>query len=121
MVENVKRVVKMSKGQELSTENRNLLSVAYKNVIGARRASWRIVSSIQQKEESKGNEAQVELVRRYRDKIEKELTEICGEVTDLLTTYLISSAVTGESQVFYHKMLVPSDVVLCGLLLIFPW
>ena len=120
MVENVKRVVKMSKGQELSTENRNLLSVAYKNVIGARRASWRIVSSIQQKEESKGNEAQVELVRRYRDKIEKELTEICGEVTDLLTTYLISSAVTGESQVFYHKMLIPSDVVLCGLLLIFP-
>ncbi|KAL9713080.1 14-3-3 protein [Leucoagaricus gongylophorus] len=105
MVENVKRVVKMSKGQELSTENRNLLSVAYKNVIGARRASWRIVSSIQQKEESKGNETQVELVRRYRDKIEKELTEICGEVTDLLTTYLISSAVTGESQVFYHKMM----------------
>ena len=55
MVENMKRVA--SSDQELTVEERNLLSVAYKNVIGARRASWRIVSSIEQKEESKGNEA----------------------------------------------------------------
>jgi 14-3-3 protein epsilon len=57
MVENMKRVA--SSDQELTVEERNLLSVAYKNVIGARRASWRIVSSIEQKEESKGNDAQV--------------------------------------------------------------
>ncbi|CAI0557960.1 unnamed protein product [Linum tenue] len=36
---------------ELTVEERNLLSVGYKNVIGARRASWRILSSIEQKEE----------------------------------------------------------------------
>lgn len=29
---------------ELSNEERNLLSVAYKNVVGARRSSWRSVS-----------------------------------------------------------------------------
>ena len=44
---------------ELSVDERNLLSVAYKNVVGTRRASWRIISSIEQKEESKGNDAQV--------------------------------------------------------------
>ncbi|CAN1295647.1 14-3-3-like protein GF14 iota [Linum perenne] len=54
MVECMKKVAKLD--CELTVEERNLLSVGYKNVIGARRASWRIMSSIEQKEESKGNE-----------------------------------------------------------------
>ena len=38
-------------GVELSNEERNLLSVAFKNVVGARRSSWRVISSIEQKTE----------------------------------------------------------------------
>jgi 14-3-3 protein epsilon len=55
MVEDMKHVA--SSDQELTMEERNLLSVTYKNVVSAHRASWKIVSSIEQKEESKGNEA----------------------------------------------------------------
>ncbi len=93
-----------SADQELSVEERNLLSVAYKNVIGARRASWRIVTSIEQKEESKGNESQVALIKEYRQKIEAELAKICEDILEVLDEHLIKSAQSGESKVFYHKM-----------------
>jgi len=102
MVENMKVVA--SADQELNVEERNLLSVAYKNVIGARRASWRIVTSIEQKEESKGNEAQVKLIKEYRQKIEAELAKICEDILEVLDKHLIPSAQAGESKVFYHKM-----------------
>ena len=102
MVENMKRVA--SSDQELTVEERNLLSVAYKNVIGARRASWRIVSSIEQKEESKGNDSQVTMIKKYREKIEAELAQICEDILDVLDKHLIPSAASGESKVFYHKM-----------------
>jgi len=105
MVENMKTVA--STDQELSVEERNLLSVAYKNVIGARRASWRIVSSIEQKEESKGNEAQVTLIKEYRNKIEQELAKICDDILGVLDGSLIPAAGSGESKVFYYKMYVP--------------
>ncbi|KAJ3343716.1 14-3-3 protein [Gonapodya sp. JEL0774] len=91
-------------GVELTVEERNLLSVAYKNVIGARRASWRIVSSIEQKEESKGNEAQVKKIRDYRTKIELELSDVCTDILKVLDEHLIGSAESGESKVFYYKM-----------------
>merc|ERR1711976_1025757 len=89
---------------ELTVEERNLLSVAYKNVIGARRASWRIISSIEQKEESKGNDKNVATIKEYRTKVEKELEDICKDILEVLDKHLIPSATTGESKVFYYKM-----------------
>merc|ERR1712227_364628 len=106
MISAVKQVVKFSRqtGRDLTVEERNLLSVAYKNVIGARRASWRIVTSIEQKEESKGNSSQVGLIKEYRQKIEDELAKICEDILEVLGKHLIPSAKSGESKVFYHKM-----------------
>ncbi len=80
MVEEMKKVAKMVHDQELSVEERNLLSVAYKNVIGARRASWRIISSIEQKEESKGNEEHVQRIRKYRTVVGGELGTVIGHL-----------------------------------------
>jgi 14-3-3 protein epsilon len=91
-------------GVDLTVEERNLLSVAYKNVIGARRASWRIVSSIEQKEESKGHETQVTKIKEYRNKIEEELYEVCADILALLSDHLIPAAGDGEAKVFYYKM-----------------
>ncbi|KAL2226241.1 UNVERIFIED_CONTAM: 14-3-3-like protein GF14 iota [Sesamum indicum] len=102
MVESMKKVAKLD--VELSVDERNLLSVGYKNVIGARRASWRIMSSIEQKEESKGNESNVKLIKDYRQKVEDELSKICYDILSVIDKHLIPSSGSGEATVFYYKM-----------------
>jgi hypothetical protein len=83
---------------DLTVEERNLLSVAYKNVIGARRASWRTLNV----EEHKDNE----LIKVYKGIVEAELEAICKDVLDLLQGVLVpyTEGKMNESQVFYLKM-----------------
>lgn len=75
MAEAMKEITKM--GHSLSPEERNLLSVAYKNVVGARRSSWRVVSSIEGKADST---LKKDIAAKYKTKIEKELQEVCNVV-----------------------------------------
>jgi len=86
--------------QELTVEERNLLSVAYKNVIGARRASWRVITSI----ESKGDEDHQELITQYKKQIESELGTICKEILEIIEGELIPNSSNEEGKVFYYKM-----------------
>lgn len=107
MVTYMKQVARAQK--ELSVEERNLLSVAYKNVIGARRASWRVLTSIETKEQEKASsvgaaESRVERIVAYKKRVEGELDTVCEEILRIISENLISSAQTAESKVFYHKM-----------------
>jgi len=105
MSKKMKDVVKSGdeKGATLSNEERNLLSVAYKNVVGAKRSSWRVVSSIEQK--TGDDEKKSALTKAYRVMIEKELKDTCQEVLDLLDNFLLKAQKSDQdSQVFYLKM-----------------
>jgi len=102
MAEAMKKVAQLK--EELSVEERNLLSVAYKNVVGSRRASLRIISSIEQKEDSRGKEDNLRKAKEYRKKVEKELTEICNDILEVLEKNLLAAAESAESKVFYYKM-----------------
>jgi len=97
MVTQMKEVAKQP--QELSVEERNLLSVAYKNVIGARRASWRVVTSIEQKGSDK-----IEIIKDYKAKIEAELVDICNDILGVIEESLIPNSTAEEAKVFYYKM-----------------
>merc|ERR1719318_83520 len=66
----------------LSVDERNLLSVAYKNVIGARRASWRTLSAESADENG--------LIKEYQKEVEGELSRICKEVINLIKDELIN-------------------------------
>eukprot|EP00921_Rhytidocystis_pertsovi_P021649 GHVQ01034569.1.p1 GENE.GHVQ01034569.1~~GHVQ01034569.1.p1 ORF type:complete len:254 (-),score=58.49 GHVQ01034569.1:292-1053(-) len=103
MAEYMKEVAQM--GEELTVEERNLLSVAYKNAVGARRASWRIISSVEQKEKGKNQADKEKHASAYRQKVEDELNKICEDILKLLDEHLIKAATTSESKVFYYKMM----------------
>lgn len=67
MVESMKKVARSD--QELTVEERNLLSVAYKNLIGSRRASWRIISNIEGKEDNKADPGKLSMIKKYRSQV----------------------------------------------------
>lgn len=48
----------------LQVEERNLLSVAYKNVVGPMRTAWRVICSLEQKE--KNNNKKIKRIREYK-------------------------------------------------------
>lgn len=106
MVSAMKAVVTM-KPEGLSEEERNMFSVAYKNVVGAKRSSWRIISSI---EEAKKSAA----AGTYLKEIEGELLTTADHLLGLLDDSLIPSAKAKvadsqmpedvEAQVFFLKM-----------------
>ncbi len=76
MVEYTKQFARIG-SNELSLDERNILSVAFKNIVGTRRAAWRVLTSIQKKENNKGNAENVIKVKTYKANIEKEMTDIC--------------------------------------------
>ena len=98
MVSDMKEVARQP--QELTVEERNLLSVAYKNVIGSRRASWRVVTSIEQK----GDADKMSIIKDYKAKIENELCDICNDILSIIEESLIPNSTSEEAKVFYYKM-----------------
>jgi 14-3-3 protein epsilon len=98
MVADMKEVARQP--QELSVEERNLLSVAYKNVIGSRRASWRVITSIEQK----GDSDKMSIIKDYKDKIESELLEVCNDILSTIQDSLVPNSTSDEAKVFYWKM-----------------
>jgi len=91
--------MKSAKGEDLDVDERNLLSVAYKNVVGSKRASWRTLSG-------GFDDADEELLDKYKKLVEDELEAICNEVLALLTEHLCKNVEGNgdETEVFYLKM-----------------
>ncbi|OMJ93472.1 hypothetical protein SteCoe_3594 [Stentor coeruleus] len=89
---------------ELSVEERNILSVAYKNVVGNRRTAWRVLNSIEQKEARRGNEENKSRASAYKEKVEAELRSFCREILRLIDSDLLPHTNDAEGRVFFLKM-----------------
>ena len=100
MKEYMSEVAKDGKAGSLSIEERNLLSVAFKNVIGSRRASWRVIQSIA---DSESEQERKDILNEYRTVIETEIEDICSEILVIIDG-LIEKSEDTEPKVFYLKM-----------------
>jgi len=93
----------------LNITERNLLSVAYKNVIGVRRASWRVYNAIYDKQKSEDDKAGIQsdmftLAMESKEVVEQELIAMCHNVLRIIAQLLLHPDTDTESMVFYHKM-----------------
>ncbi|CAH1800608.1 unnamed protein product [Owenia fusiformis] len=103
MVNNMKEVA--GTGIEMTADEINLLSVAYKNVIGAHRESWKIITTLEQTQEEKGGDEEKMIIKEYRQQVEKELKENCKDILQIIDIQLKNNADTsGVSAVSYLKM-----------------
>lgn len=104
----VQYMTELTRGKStLSDEQRNLLSVAFKNVVGARRSAWRLTHSMQLRFEERNEPKDLERAVKYREEIETELEKRCQEVLELIDNTLlpnVDTSETVEAKVFYLKM-----------------
>jgi len=104
---------KLNSKTELSPDQRNLLSVAYKNVVGTKRSAWRVLN-----DDSAFDSAAADLVTKYKKRVETELEGTCTKILKVLeelseqngsrmTSEEDEEKKTGlkECQVFYLKMI----------------
>ena len=103
MAEFLEQMLK-SRDKDLNSDERNLLSIAYKNSVTSRRTALRTISAYEMKEKKKENSSFLSYIQEYRKKIEEELTKMCGNVISVIDNYLLKRAEVGEAKVFYLKM-----------------
>jgi hypothetical protein len=92
--------------QVLSDEERNLVSVAFRHVIAARREDLGRLSSISDHGEAKGIKVQTsrECHEKERGKIGAEFVQISTDMVWILDKHEISSTAPSEARVIYYKM-----------------
>lgn len=108
MVEYMNEIIKMGlKGDELEQDERNLISVGYKNMMSNRRTAWRVAQSKEEGRESDGPPDAQSMVGKYKDTIGKEVDEIIEKVMrEVVKVYTSgpTAATKAEYLVFFHKM-----------------
>jgi 14-3-3 protein epsilon len=103
MIEFLEDMLKLRE-KDLTSDERNLLSIAYKNAVSTRRTALRTIMAYEMKEKKKGTSAFLPYIQEYKKKVEDELTKMCKNVITMIDTQLLKRAEDQEAKVFYLKM-----------------
>jgi hypothetical protein len=101
MVHYLQKVVE-AKTEDFTTEERNLLSVGFKNQIGSKRTAIRTISAIEQNPKyTKFGDG----LTKYKKKIEGELYDQCMNIVEIVKNQCLKAATTDETRAFFYKMI----------------
>ena len=101
MVKSINKFVELD--PKLTKDERNILSAGYKNIISDKRASWRLLNSMERKEEKK-NSPICANINEVKANIERELNQICEQIQQIIDKYLLPNASNSEMKVFFLKL-----------------
>lgn len=90
--------------EPLTADERNLLSIAYKNTISLRRTALRTLLAYEMKEKKKPESSYLTFILEYKNKLEDELIDLCSKIIKNIDQHLIPKSSDDEAKVFYHKM-----------------
>jgi 14-3-3 protein epsilon len=93
-----------TRDNDFNTDERNLISIAYKNSINSKRTALRTIIAYENKEKKKDNSTFLSHIQEYKKKTEEELTKACNQVLSSIDQYFLKRASEDEAKVFYLKM-----------------
>merc|ERR1719389_367135 len=88
------------KGGEVNADERNLLSVAFKNLISSKRAACRTIAAIEQNPKYQKFEG---ALTTYKTTIETQLTNDCKKIIEIINTKVLAKECENESKAFFVK------------------
>ena len=101
MVKTINKFIELE--PKLNKNERNILCSGFKNIIADKRASWRLLNSMEKKE-SKKNSSQVENIKSVKKSVENDLNKIIEEIISTIDKYLAPNAPDLETKVFFMKI-----------------
>jgi 14-3-3 protein epsilon len=101
MVDFLKPVTKEKKGN-LTVEERNLLSVAFKNLIGQHRTALRTIGAIEQNPKYAHFS---EVLGDYKKKIQNELFDFCEGIVSQIQNDILAHLSDADGKAFFLKMI----------------
>merc|ERR1712166_378529 len=100
MVDQLEHVL-AEKGADVTSDERNLLSVAFKNLISSKRAACRTIAAIEQNPKyTKFADA----LASYKQGIETKLQDDCQRIIDMINNKVLAKPCDGEPKAFFIKM-----------------
>ena len=88
----------------LNNDERNLLSIAYKNSINSARNAMRTILAFESKEKKKENSQYLPYIIEYKQQVQDELTQLCQRVVKIIDELLLKKDQDEDAKLFYFKM-----------------